>query len=282
MTRSSHAVVVRLFLQLSLCVAFSVAPAHAQHDVVDPDPVLKVPPRSRAEFVAPRLRTSASAETVYVGFTPGYSADNYWSIWTSIGYADEAVWDFEPPYEDVHGDSLQGWWPLRFQMSSTIAPDPPGPDSNRPWRALDYGNMANYVGPFGPGLNGAKRTFGVTGVWHVDGGNTVPVSTTLDNLVGQVGGDPVSGRGGVTWAPLAGSASAWMGLRRQGDTSYLDDPGRGGTGNAFSEEVMTYNSFSGSLAQGGTDERFPGYGDHMDQILYRDVDLLGPVDIVVR
>ena len=47
------------------------------------------------------------------------------------------------PSNYIHGDSLEGWWSIRNIMSGT------GnlviPDEQRPWHALDYGNIANYV-----------------------------------------------------------------------------------------------------------------------------------------
>jgi len=225
--------------------------------------------RSRAS----RLGSSATTlDTTFVGYSPGHSADNYWSIWSGSDKfsvptgpyhrppAKGAMWDFEGPYTDVHGDSLQGWWSYRNQMTGTggltIA------DHDRPWRALDWGNNANYV--FGAN----KRTFGVVGVWHVDGGNTAipPASTNW------AGGET---DGGVKWAPLAGSASAWMGLRRHGDnTSAAIDPI---TKNPFTEDVLVYN-FNSSVSTGGDDKKFPGYGSQMDQMLYRDIDLSGAGD----
>jgi len=103
---------------------------------------------------ASRLGASATTvDTTYVGYTPGHSANNYWSIWSgndkfsvpSGPYhrppAKGAMWDWEGPYTDVHGDTLQGWWSIRQQMSGTGGLTIP--DHLRPWRALDYGNIAN-------------------------------------------------------------------------------------------------------------------------------------------
>jgi len=225
--------------------------------------------RSRAS----RLGSSATTvDTTFVGYTPGHStANNYWSIWSGSDKfsvptgpyhrppAKGAMWDFEGPYTDVHGDSLQGWWSYRNQMNGTGGLTIE--DHNRPWRALDWGNNANYV--FGAN----KRTFGVVGVWHVDGGNTAipPASTNWG----------VETDGGVKWAPLVGSASAWMGLRRHGDnTSAAIDPI---TKNPFTEDVLVFN-FTSSVAKGGDDKKFPGYGSQMDQMLYRDIDLSGAGD----
>jgi hypothetical protein len=221
---------------------------------------------------ASRLGASATAvDTTYVGYTPGHSADNYWSIWSgndkfsvpSGPYhrppAKGAMWDWEPPYTDVHGDSLQGWWSIRQQMSGTGGLTIP--DHLRPWRALDYGNIANH-GVGNHTAAASRRTFGVIGVWHVDGGNSVgaPGTTTWT-------GEP-AGSGGVGWAPLAGTRSAWMGLRRHGDNTHTDAITR----NPFNEDVMMFDWF-GAVSTGGTDKKFPGYGTQMDQMLYRDINV---------
>src|SRR5438477_6287869 len=101
---------------------------------------------------AAKLGTSATADTVYVGFTPGHSGDNYWSIFAgnnrvSAGSwhrppAKGGMWDWEPPYTDVHGDSLQGWWPIRLQFTGTLASLH---DYDMPMRAGEWGNVANYI-----------------------------------------------------------------------------------------------------------------------------------------
>jgi hypothetical protein len=221
---------------------------------------------------AARLGASATAlDTTYVGYTPGHTGNNYWSIWSgndkfsvpSGPYhrppAKGAMWDWEPPYTDVHGDSLQGWYAIRQQMSGTGGLTIP--DHLRPWRAIDYGNIANH-GVGNHSASASRRTFGVLGVWHVDGGNSVaaPGSTTWT-------GEP-AGSGGVGWAPLAGTRSAWMGLRRHGDNTHTDPI----TKNAFNEDVMMFDWF-GAVSTGGTDKKFPGYGTQMDQMLYRDINV---------
>ena len=226
---------------------------------------------------ATRLGSSATTvDTTYIGYTPGKfnAANNYWSIWSGSDKfsvptgpyhrppAQGAMWDFDGPYTDVHGDSLQGWWSVRSDYTTSRGTLP---DYNRPWRALDYGNEVNYS-------FGAGRTFGVVGMWHVDGGNTVvaPASVTWT-------GEP-AGSGGVAWAPLTGSGSAWMGMRRHGDNTVIDDVARGGTGNPYNEDTHVYQPGFASVSLGGADKKFPGYAAAMDQILYRDVDLSGAGD----
>ncbi len=204
---------------------------------------------------ASRLGTAAgNADTTYVGYTPGApgaGGANYWSIyagWGKDGYyrptngqPHKGTWDWETP---VHGDSLQGWWPLRDVYITTGGVTLS--DRNRPWWAIDSGNQANYR------INGSSgRTFGVIGVWHRDGGSLVP-GPVLSPL----------------WTPPSGSHAAWMGLRAHGDASYSD----AATGNAFNEDVLTYSVYSGASAS-GNDWGFPGYGSQLDQMLYRDLSL---------
>jgi len=239
-----------------------------------------------------RLGSSAtSVDTTYVGFTPGHkTATNYWSIWSGNDKFSAptgpyhrppgkgGMWDFDGPYTDVSGDSLQGWWSIRVQMSGTGGLTIP--DYLRPWRALDFGNIANYE--FGKcqstTASSNKRTFGVVGVWHVDGGNNVVVPTAPNDGLGR-STTPNWGAetdGGVKWAPLGGTKSAWMGLRRHGDVSAVDPI----TNNAFNEDVMQWNWFTSS-STGGTDKKYPGYAGQMDQMLYRDVDVTGATNISV-
>lgn len=231
---------------------------------------------------AARLGTSILPDTVYVGFSKGHStANNYWSVYAgndqfaspanfnrpqSDGFGSGAgLWDFEPHgnnYLDVHGDSLQGWWSTRLQFffggGLTI------PDYTRPWNCLDFGNSVSYV--FGAN----KRTFGVVSAWHVDGGNTVSVPASVNWST-----DPVANKGGVTWAPLAGNSSAWMGLRRHGDTSYQDPI----TKNYYNEDADLPNgSVANTVSANGSDAKFPGYVPQMDQMLYRDIDVSGAGD----
>jgi FlgD Ig-like domain len=219
--------------------------------------------------------SSTTVDTVFVGFTPGHTADNYWSIWSGSDKfhdggpyhrppARGGMWDFEGPYP--HGDSLMGFTPHRVEMTGTGGLTIP--DYNRPWRCIDFGNEASSIIP------GVQRTHAVVGVWHVDRGKLQAVPASVNDAVDLTNGAG-NGVGGVNWTPLVGSSSAWMGLRRHGDNSHIDDVSRGGTGNAFTEDVMNLKDLHGVVAQGGTDKRFPGYGYQMDQMLYRDVDVSG-------
>jgi FlgD Ig-like domain len=272
-----------LLLILGGAASFSGSAAASDVDADNVQPTVRNAQLSREL----RERSPATAvasnprDTVFVGYTPGHTDDNHWSIWSGSDKlhdggpyrrppAQGGMWDFEGPYP--HGDSLQGWTPVRMQMSGTGGLSIP--DYQRPWRCLDYGNEASSVIP------GTTRTGGVVGVWHVDRGDLQTVPTSVDDQADAVNGAG-SGVGGVNWTPLQGGSSAWMGLRRHGDASHLDDVARGGTGNAFNEDVMVYNHLSTSVANGGTDKRYPGYGDHMDQMLYRDIEVSGANTLTV-
>src|SRR5262245_25940752 len=182
-------------------------------------------------------------ETVWVGYSAPYAGSNYWSIGRGAarpGVDNNGLWSWDPP---VHGDSLEGWWPVRraYSITGGLVLS----DHDRPWWALDYGNQANYVINQGAGH---RRTFGVVGVWHRDTGS--------------------SSGGGVAWTPLAGASSAWCGLRRHGDNAFVDPI----TGNPFNQTTLDYNG-EGSPLAGGTSKGFPGYASQWDQMLYRDLDI---------
>jgi hypothetical protein len=97
-----------------------------------------------------------------------------------------------------------GWWPLArpFQSGDAVNVN----DAARPFYGLDYGNQGNYVINQGS----PKRTFGVTGYWHRDVGNNTPGLADTGAVV--PGPD-------VEWKPIGGGASAWCGLRGQGDNA---------------------------------------------------------------
>jgi hypothetical protein len=201
---------------------------------------------SRAE----RLRTSAGPDpdTVYVGksATNHTGPGNYWNIHTGTyrpGVNDpaNALWDWDNSAGIQAADSLQGWWPLRRQYNATGGLTLT--DDQRPWWALDHGNLGNYVLSQ---QGSAKRTFGVVGYWHGDPGNAAGTA--------------------VPWTPLSGARSAWCGLRQHGDASVTDAV----TNNPFNQDVVQY---LGDAAATGCIQRFPGYVDQADQLLYRDLAL---------
>ena len=209
---------------------------------------------------AARLSVSAGPDpdTVYVGksFTNFTAADNYWNIHTGtylpgIVSAGNAFWDWDNTVGIQAPDSLQGWTPQHRQYNSTggltLA------DDLRPWWALDHGNLANYVIS---SQSSAKRTFGVVGIWHSDAGKNAGVA--------------------VHWTPLAGSKSAWCGLRQHGDVSVKDVT----TNNAFNQDIVNGLHDAGT-AGGGSNNHFPGYPDQIDQMLYRDIAMLSSQSLTV-
>lgn len=209
---------------------------------------------------ASRLGVSAGADpdSVYVGksFTNHTAADNYWNIYTGNYFpgttdATNALWDWDNTVGIQAADSLQGWWPLHRQYNSagglTLT------DDNRPWWAIDHGNIANYVLSQ---QSSAKRTFGVVGIWHADAGNTAGNA--------------------VKWSPLSGTKSAWCGLRQHGDNTHVDAV----TGNAFNQNVV--NPLNDATATGGGSfNNFPGYPDQIDQLLYRDIAITSSQSLTV-
>jgi hypothetical protein len=226
---------------------------------------------------AARLGSSAgTSDTTWVGYTPGFqnNVNNYWSIYAGFGkdgfkrpvngQPDKGVWNFDAP---VMGDSLQGWWPQRMAATEFLGGDN---DGDRPHTCLDFGNQANYVINESRGANWQNRatgteagwrTLGVDGIWHRDGGSL------------QV----AAGKPAPTWAPLQGTASAWMGLRAHGDNTVSDPLTR----NPFNEDVLVMNQVNAARAS-GTDKRFPGYASQLDQMLYRDIDFAGKTSSNLR
>jgi hypothetical protein len=202
---------------------------------------------------AKRLGTSAGPDpdSVYVGKSASnhVAADNYWNLYVgtyrpTTNDPTNAVWDWDNSVGIQAADSLQGWWPVRRQYNSTGGVTLT--DDQRPWWALDHGNMGNYVMRQNAA---AKRTFGVVGMWHADPGN--PAHLT---------------KKGLQWSPLAGTNSAWCGLRQHGDLTVADAV----TGNPFNQDIVQF-LHDGSFAGGGSANNFPGYPDQIDQILYRDI-----------
>ena len=75
------------------------------------------------------------------------------------------------------------------------------------------------------------------------------------------------------WTPLAGSMSAWCGIRAHGDVTAMDPV----TGNAYNVDALYagYSSLTVTTGAGWTHHHFPGYAGQWDQMLYRDVDISG-------
>ena len=210
---------------------------------------------------AQRLSTSAGPDpdTVYVGksFTNHTAPDNYWNIYTGsylpgTGGAGNAMWDWDNTVGIQAPDSLMGWWPIREQYQATGGLTLT--DDQRPWWAIDHGNLGNYVISQSAS---AKRTFGVVGYWHADPGNNAGSA--------------------ILWSPISGTKSAWCGLRQHGDQSVKDQQ----TGQAFNQDVVQYLG-RGGAAGGGSNQGFPGYVDQMDQMLYRDIAMTPSQSLTVQ
>src|SRR5689334_6313857 len=145
-----------------LLLSFPLA-ARAQSD--DSQPVLRNA-RLINELVKSRVaRLGVSAgpdpDTVYVAHsvTNHVAPTNYWNIYTGVHYPgvvnpQNASWDWDNTVGIQAPDSLQGWWPLRRQYNSTGGLTLT--DDQRPWWAIDHGNLANYVISQ---QTSAKRTF---------------------------------------------------------------------------------------------------------------------------
>jgi len=185
-------------LILSIVVAGLPRPALAQDDG-SAGPVLRNAPfvKQLLGSRAHRLGVSAGPDpdTVYVGksYTNHTGPQNYWNIYTGtylpgLAPGTNALWDWDNTVGIQAPDSLMGWWPVHRQYNSagglTLT------DDQRPWWALDHGNIGNYVISQ---QTSAKRTFGVVSYWHADPGSAAGSA--------------------VLWSPISGSKSAWCGLR---------------------------------------------------------------------
>jgi hypothetical protein len=244
---------MRLPIQLSLALLVTAATtAFAQSSAAPAGEVLRNVQivKQLVDSRAHRLGTSAGPDpdTVYVGksFTNHVAPDNYWNVYTGtyrpgINDPNNAMWDWDNTAGAQAPDSLMGWWPIRDQYNATAGLTLT--DDQRPWWALDHGNIGNYVISQ---QAAAKRTFGVVGYWHADPGS--------------------SAGSAVMWSPITGTRSAWCGLRGHGDLSVVDAV----TGQAFNQDCVQYLG-RGGPAGGGSSQRFPGYVDQADQMLYRDI-----------
>ena len=237
------------FVTLALllgAVTLAVAPSLAQEfrPANDEHPRLARPREPETASRGGRLATTATVDTFFIGHvTSGGLLP--WHVGRGPyrpGVSREGMWDFEWSASDP--DSLQGWVPIVRPNDRTEGEIP---DTERPWMALDYGNRMN-----APPVQG--HTCGIVSAWHVDRGKDVP--------------DAANAAATPLWSPLAGSASAWCGLRCADDRSYLDDASRGGTGNHINGDALLGRIRTGSYL---TNANFPGYANQWDQMLYRDV-----------
>ncbi len=224
--------------------ALAAGPSSAQQSRPTDDEavMLRRPEPDDVRSRASRLGTSATGDTFFIGHVTS-GGQLPWQVGRGPyrpGVSREGVWDFEWSAGDP--DSLQGWVPVvqpNDRTLGTIA------DDLRPWMALDYGNRMNAAPVQG-------HTYGIVSAWHVDRGRDVP--------------DAANPAATPLWSPLAGTASAWCGLRSADDRSYLDDAARGGTGNPINGDALLGRRWDGT-----TETNFPGYANQWDQMLYRDV-----------
>jgi hypothetical protein len=298
----------KLFMAiLALVGAASLSTPVRVYAQADEGVVQAMQPEHKGVTRAARLRTAqdpGDPDTVYIGhiydqtFTAGgkmvaggygpYRVGRGPNLPTRAGapvtIGDNGAWDFDRFQGQfspggAETDSLQGWWPVAraYQSGATTFGD-----YARSFQGFDYGNNVNYVINQGS----PKRTFGVVGLWHRDRGNiTYAAADTVEDKDPIAAGvqDNITNVQPVLWSPTevggAGStASAWMGMRSNGDNSHVDAIALGGTGNPFNASLLDYqgnNGFNqiGSVSVNGTDHEFPGYGSQMDQMLYRDIQL---------
>jgi hypothetical protein len=199
---------------------------------------------------ARRLHVSAGPDpdTVYVGksYTNHTGPGNYWNLYTGtylpgLNVSTNALWDWDNSVGIQAPDSLHGWWVFREQYNATGGLTLT--DDQRPWWALDHGNTGNYVIAQ---QSSAKRTYGVVSYWHADPGNSAGLA--------------------MMWSPISGTKSAWCGLREHGDASVVDQV----TKNPFNQDVVQF-LHRGNVVGNGSPQRFPGYVDQADQMMYRDI-----------
>src|SRR5689334_22910891 len=211
--RSRLVTLPALLLAALIC---SALPARAQEPLAPTDGTPVLISGRQLQALSQRVPrsgvSSAVSDTVWVGHRAGQTG-NYWEVGAGPrrpGVNSDGLWTWDSP---VHGDSLDGWWSVRvphFNASGAVKAD-----VNRPWWAIESGNIVNQVTnetrsfDYSANLPG-NRTPGFIGAWHSDPGNT-----------GAGAGK------GVGWTPLtlgdaSSTKSAWMGLRNHGDATVMD------------------------------------------------------------
>jgi hypothetical protein len=228
-----------------------IQPAFAQDSRVDDESVRWMDAgmaQQRLLTRAVRLGASGYTDTLFVGHTSvGPYVNNPFHVGVGpyrpgVGGNYDGMWDFDT-YDGGAIDSMQGWIQQvnpNTRTSGTIA------DQQRPWMCLDWGNRMN-AGPV------QGRTPGIVSAWHAD-----------DGVYALRAGQSSSN----SWAPLAGSKSAWCGLRAGDDFTVVDSTDLGGTGNHINGETVIGRYGDGVYT---TNKNFPGYSNQWDQMLFRDV-----------
>ena len=192
----------------------------------------------------------AECDTVWIGHSSAGPGGAY------LGVGVGGVWDFDT---DVAGtDSTQGWrsWVLPYRSGVSR------PALSRPEWALDYGNVINAGDTqLWAARELAGREYvrtGVAGAWHSD--TMAGVKLNVSNA-----GEPSA-------APIAGTRSAWCGLREEGNFS--------------AQDALTGNYLNGALAietTGGSGlAEFPGFCGLWDQMMYKDFPSTGAGTVAFR
>ncbi len=181
-----------------------------------------------------------ACDTVWVGHSSAGPGGAF------LGVGVGGVWDFDTGAAGT--DSTQGWkrYAMQYRSGGTR------PAINRPEWAVDTGNMINEGNTnLWTARNIAGRKYvktGIAGAWHSD--TMAGVKLNVLN-----GAEPSA-------LPIAGTRSAWCGLRESGNTS--------------AQDALTGNYINGDLAveQGGAglgnEPEYPGYCNGWDQMLYKD------------
>lgn len=222
---------------------------HAATDGVEADlgvvrAVVRAPGASGSVFgTANSNCPQATCDTVWVGHSNAGPGGAF------LGVGVGGVWNFDTGIAGT--DSSQGWrrWAHYYASGGTR------PFTTRPEWAVDAGNQINEGNTnLWTARTTAGRAFvkqGIAGAWHSD--TMVGVKLNVSN-----GAEPSA-------TPIAGTRSAWCGLREQGNTTAVDQ--------------LTGNFINGNLAlqQGGvgTEPEFPGFCSMWDQLLYKDFPAAG-------
>jgi hypothetical protein len=186
---------------------------------------------------------AATCDTVWIGHSNAGPGGAF------LGVGVGGKWDFDTGIAGT--DSSQGWTfnSLFFRNAPATTPL-----AQRLAFARDFGNSINQGDQnLWNARTTAGRKFvktGVVGAWHADGMSGVKLN--------------VSDANEASAQPIAGSRSAWCGLREAGNT------------NADALDALTGNYINGDLianidASGiGALPEFPGYCNLWDQMLYKD------------
>jgi len=257
--RESFALRPRLFALFSATFAILAsdpAPLRAS-EVLEPSPTImralphRLPGAGAGHATANSNCADAACDTVWIGHSAAGPGGSF------LGVHVGGVWDFDT---DVAGtDSTQGFrsWVLHYRSGAER------PALQRPEWALDYGNLINHGNTnlwAARDLAGRKyvRT-GIAGAWHSD--TMVGVKTNLQNAA-----EPSS-------LPIAGTRSAWCGLREAGNTTAQDAL----TGNYLHGDlIMEQGSINAGL------QEFPGFCNLWDQMMYKDFASTGTGSVAFR